>query len=101
MPDGDYELGGQPITLTGGVARLQGTAALAGISIHLMEGLRRTVGFGVPLEAAVTAATLTPAKAIRQEHRIGSLAPGKAADFVLLDRELTVRAVYIDGKPIR
>ena len=101
MPDGDYELGGQPITLTGGVARLQGTATLAGSSIHLMEGLRRSVRFGVPLEAAVTAATLTPAKAIRQEHRIGSLAPGKAADFVLLDRELTVRAVYIDGKPIR
>ena len=101
MPDGDYELGGLPITLTGGVARLRGSSTLAGSSIHLMDGLRRAVSFGVPLEAAVLAATLTPAKAIRQEHRIGSLAPGKAADFVVLDADLNVRAVYIDGAPVR
>ena len=101
MPDGDYELGGQPITLTGGVARLTGTTTLAGSSIHLMEGLRRAVSFGVPLEAAVLAATLTPARVIRQDHRIGSLAPGHAADFVLLDKDLQVKAVYIDGQPVR
>ena len=101
MPDGDYELGGLPITLTGGVARLRGSSTLAGSSVHLMDGLRRAVSFGVPLEAAVLAATLTPAKAIRQEHRIGSLAPGKAADFVVLDADLNVRAVYIDGAPVR
>ena len=100
-PDGDYELGGLPITLTGGVARLRGSSTLAGSSVHLMDGLRRAVSFGVPLEEAVLAATLTPAKAIRQEHRIGSLAPGKAADFVVLDADLNVRAVYIDGAPVR
>ena len=97
MPDGDYELGGLPITLTGGVARLRGSSTLAGSSIHLMDGLRRAVSFGVPLEAAVTAATLAPARAIRQDHRMGSLAPGKAADFVLLDADLNVKSVYIDG----
>ena len=101
MPDGDYELGGQPITLTGGVARLAGTTTLAGSSVHLMEGLRRAVSFGVPLEAAVTAATLTPAKAIGLADRIGSLSSGKAADFVLLDEDLSVRAVYIDGALVR
>ena len=97
MPDGDYELGGQPITMKNGKATLTGTDTLAGSSVHLMEGLRRAVRFGVPLEAAVTAATLAPAKAIGLADRIGSLAPGKAADFVLLDGDLSVRAVYIDG----
>lgn len=100
MPDGDYELGGQPITMKNGKATLTGTDTLAGSSIHLMDGLRRAVSFGVPLEAAVTAATLAPAKAIQMDHAIGSLAPGKCADFVLLDQELNLKAVYIDGKQV-
>lgn len=101
MPDGDYELGGLPITLTGGVARLRGSSTLAGSSIHLMDGLRRAVRFGVPLEAAVLAATAAPARAIRRENEIGALRPGMAADFVLLDGELQVQAVYVDGVAVR
>lgn len=100
MPDGDYELGGQPITMRNGKATLTGTDTLAGSSIHLMDGLRRAVSFGVPLEAAVTAATLTPAKAIRMDREIGSLDAGKWADLVVLDRELNVKAVYINGRQV-
>ena len=101
MPDGDYELGGLPITLTEGVARLRGSSTLAGSSIHLMEGLRRAVGFGVPLEAAVLAATAIPAKVIRRDDQIGSLAPGYAADLLVLDKALQLKAVYIDGVRIK
>ena len=100
MPDGDYELGGQPITMKNGKATLTGTDTLAGSSIHLMDGLRRAINFGVPLESAVTAATLTPAKAIRMENEIGSLDVGKWADLVVLDNSLNVKAVYIDGKKV-
>ncbi|MBQ8935199.1 MAG: N-acetylglucosamine-6-phosphate deacetylase, partial [Oscillospiraceae bacterium] len=56
MPDGDYELGGQPITMKNGKATLTGINTLAGSSIHLMDGLRRSVSFGIPLEAAIYAA---------------------------------------------
>ena len=101
MPDGDYELGGLPITLTEGVARLRGSSTLAGSSIHLMDGLRRAVSFGVPLEAAVLAATAVPAKVIRRDKEIGALAPGLAADLLILDRDLRLQAVYIDGAAIR
>ncbi len=97
MPDGDYELGGQPITVKNGKATLSGTDTLAGSSIHLMEGLRRSVAFGIPLEAAVYAATTAAAKAIRMDDTIGSLSVGKAADFVILDDKLAVKAVYING----
>ena len=100
MPDGEYTLGGQPITLRDGKATLRGTDTIAGSAIHLMEGLRRAVRFGVPLEAAVTAATRTPARAIGLDGRIGSLAPGRRADFVLLDGALGVRAVFIGGAQI-
>lgn len=100
MPDGEYELGGQSVTMTDGKSTLTGTDTLAGSSIHLMDGLRRSVAFGISLENAVTAATLTPARAIRMDGTIGSIATGKCADFVILDEELNVKAVYIDGQPI-
>ena len=100
MPDGDYELGGQSITMKDGKATLTGTDTLAGSSVHLMDGLRRAVSFGVPLEAAITAATLTPAKAIRMDGELGSLEEGKWADLVVLDQDLNVKAVYINGKKL-
>ncbi len=100
MPDGDYTLGGQPITMKNGRATLTGTDTLAGSSIHLMDGLRRSVSFGVPLEAAVYAATEAPAKTIRRSD-IGRLAVGCCADLVLLDSKLNLKAVFIDGQRIR
>ncbi|MCD7776372.1 MAG: N-acetylglucosamine-6-phosphate deacetylase [Firmicutes bacterium] len=98
MPDGDYTLGGQPITMKDGKATLSGTDTLAGSSIHLMEGLRRAVSFGVPLEAAVTSATLSPARVIHKDNEIGKIASGMCADLVVLDENLHVCDVYIDGK---
>ena len=100
MPDGDYELGGQEISVKDSKAVIKGTDTIAGSSIHLMEGLRRTVSYGVPLEAAVTAATIAPARAIRMDKETGSLTPGKAADLVLLDPELHVKQVWIDGQAL-
>lgn len=100
MPDGDYELGGQPITMKDGKATLSGTDTLAGSSVHLMDAMKKCVEFGLPLETAVTAATIAPAKAIRMDNEIGSIETGKKADFVVLDKDLNVKAVYIDGKKI-
>jgi predicted amidohydrolase YtcJ len=47
----------------------------------------------VPREAMLYGYTINAAKALREESRIGSIAPGKQADFTLLDRDvLTVTA---------
>ncbi len=100
MPDGEYELGGQPITMSGGRATLTGTDTLAGSSIHLLDGLRRAVSFGIPLEQAVLAVTLTPASVIGMADTIGSIAPGKWADLVLLDQSLELRAVFVNGRQV-
>ncbi|MBR3561438.1 MAG: N-acetylglucosamine-6-phosphate deacetylase [Oscillospiraceae bacterium] len=100
MPDGDYPFGGQMITLRGGKATMKDSDTLAGSVIHLFDGMRRAMDFGIPPEAAITAATLTPARAIGCDDTIGSLEPGKYADFVLLNRDYDIRAVFIDGKQI-
>ena len=89
-----------PVTVLNGKCVLTGTDTIAGSSIHLLDGVRRAVSFGVPLETAVTAATLTPAKVIGRADEIGSLAVGKCADRVVLDQELNLKAGYIDGKRI-
>ncbi len=100
MPDGEYELSGQSITMQGGRAVLTGTNTLAGSSISLLEGLRRAVSFGIPIEDAVLSATLAPAKVIGMDSEIGSIAPGKRADLVLLDEELQVKAVFVEGRQL-
>ena len=43
MPDGDYELGGQPITVKNGKATLSGTDTLAGSSISVLDALCNVV----------------------------------------------------------
>ena len=101
MPDGEYELGGQPIEMKGGKATLRGTDTLAGSSSNLLQELQNVVSFGLPLEDAVTALTLAPARAVRLDHQIGSLAVGKQADLVLLNPDLTLDSVYVDGEKVR
>lgn len=100
MPDGEYMLGGQPITLKCGRATLKDSDTLAGSCIHLMDALRKAVSFGIPLEDAVYAATAAPAHVIGKENEIGSIAPGLCADLVMLDESLKLRAVYINGERI-
>ena len=45
--------------------------------------------------------TSTPAKAIGIFSERGSIEPGKIADLVVLDDDLNVKGVFIEGKVIR
>jgi len=61
--------------------------------------------FGLPPEEALRAITYYPAKILGLEKDLGSLAPGKIADVVVTDGDLTefrthVEAVLIDGVQI-
>lgn len=100
MPDGEYELGGQPIEMQNGKATLLGTDTLAGSSSNLLEEVRNLVHFGISLEDAIYAATTAPAKAIGLEHKIGSIATGLQADLLILNANLKLEAVFVDGKKI-
>ena len=97
MPDGDYLLGGQTITVSGGKATLTGTNTLAGSSISMLDALRNVVAFGLPLADAVYAATTAPADAVGL-YNTGRISCGCAADLLLLDENLEMKAVFVDGE---
>lgn len=96
MPDGDYELGGQPIVLKSGKATLlDGT--LAGSCISLLDAVRNNVRFGLPLADMCYAASTAPAMAVGLTD-VGAIQPGKCADLLVLDRELGLKAVFVNGQ---
>ena len=102
MPDGRYTLGGLDVDVRGNRATLAEGGALAGSATNLMDCLRTAVRkMGIPLETAVACATINPARALGVSDVYGSIRPGKKADVVLLDADLSLRAVIKDGKLIQ
>ena len=101
MQDGDYELGGQPITLKNGFCTLRGSDTIAGSVITVHDALQNVVRWGIPLETAVAAATHNPARALRLDKERGFLHPGLRADLLLLEQDLRIRSVYVAGKAAR
>ena len=94
MPEGEaFDLGGQMVTVHQGKALLP-DGTIAGSVANLHQEIKNLVSFGVPFEQAVKAATLLPARAIGLDGEIGSIAPGKRADLVVLDENLDIAAVY-------
>jgi N-acetylglucosamine-6-phosphate deacetylase len=93
MPDGDYELGGLDVEVREGVARLAEGGSIAGGTATAASVLRRAVNdSGVPIEEAVRLSATTPAELLGLTDR-GAVAPGRRADLLVLDEDLTVRTV--------
>lgn len=100
LPDGEYSLGGQAVTVRGNRATLH-DGTIAGSATNLMDCLRSAVRkMNVPLEKAVKCASANPAKAIGVYGERGSIEPGKSADLVLLDEALNIRHVILRGRRI-
>jgi N-acetylglucosamine-6-phosphate deacetylase len=98
-PDGDYTLGGTvPIHSEGGTVRTA-DGALAGSTLTMLGAVRNLHALGVPLAAALRAATEAPAAMARRPD-LGHLEPGARADLVVLDDSLELHQVLLDGKPV-
>jgi N-acetylglucosamine-6-phosphate deacetylase len=92
-----FELMGRTITLTNGRLATE-EDKLAGAHLDMVSAVRNTVRLaGVPLENALRAASLAPARFLGLENERGILAPGARADFVVLTPELTVFETWVDG----
>lgn len=99
LGDGNFTLGGQDVTVKDGKALLA-NGSIAGSAVNLMDCLRNAVSFGISLEDVVGMATENPARAIGRSGEMGSLEPGKLANFVLLDQSLSLQGVYLRGKRV-
>lgn len=99
MPNGEYSLGGQKVFMTDGLATLA-DGTIAGSATCQAEGFRRAVKFGVPLESALKAATINPAKAAGLFDEVGSIAVGKRADVLVLGADLHPEHIFIGGKEL-
>lgn len=99
MPEGKYELGGQDVFLKDGIAKL-GDGTIAGSVTNLYKGMVNAISFGIREEDAVRAASYNPACAIGAEDKIGSIATGKPADFLVCSADYAQKEVYRGGKKI-
>jgi len=94
-----FELYGEVITAVDGVVR-NAAGSLAGSALDMATAVRNTVQLlGLPLAEASRMASTYPAQFIGLGERYGHIAAGYAADFVLLDEALQVRATWIAGQP--
>ncbi len=99
VPDGDYTLGGNvPIHSGDGLVR-NDDGSLAGSSLSMLDAVRSLHALGVPLAAALTAATEAPARMARRPD-LGRVAPGAVADLVVLDGSLDLEQVFLGGAPV-
>lgn len=96
--DGDYRLGSLNVTVRDGLAVLSGTSTIAGSTLTQDAALRCAIeSAGVSPRLAIAALTTTPATALGYGDRFGYLAPGFAADAVLLDHDWRVTEVWAAG----
>jgi N-acetylglucosamine-6-phosphate deacetylase len=94
--DGDYTLGGTvPIRSAGGVVRTK-TGSLAGSTLTLLAAVRNAHALGIPLAAALAAATEAPARMARRPD-LGRITPGASADLLVLTDTLDLHRVLLQG----
>jgi N-acetylglucosamine-6-phosphate deacetylase len=105
MPPGPYRLGpedtGEPFISNGRVGYQPQPASLASTVVGMDVMVRNMAAMsGAGLCDTIRMATLTPAERAGIESEAGSLACGKRADVLILDRDLRVQRVFIDGSEV-
>jgi len=99
MPDGDYRLGEHRVQkCLGGVRLADGT--LAGSALTMDQALRNLVQvLGLDLAEAAHRVSTAAAQYLGLADR-GRLAPGAWADVVVMDAQLRLRRVLVEGEEI-
>ena len=94
LSDGEYDFGGQTIRVKDGVARtLDG--AIAGSTSTLMDCVRKAAEFGIPEGDAFYMASRTPSVLMKENK--GLISPGYDADLLIVNDDLSLDKVIING----
>jgi N-acetylglucosamine-6-phosphate deacetylase len=98
MPDGDYEIGGLPVIVKDGAARLTSNGALAGSTLQLYEALKNVYDITqLPLSELIKTTSWNQAQSLGLEN-FGKIEAGFAADIVILDDEFCPVTTIVDGE---
>lgn len=103
MPPGESTLGslrnGLKVIVEDDVAKLPDRTAFAGSVATADRLVRNMINLaGVPLLEAVQMITSTPARIMGVDKYKGSLLPGKEADIVLFDDQVTIDTTIVGGR---
>jgi N-acetylglucosamine-6-phosphate deacetylase len=98
LGSGIYDLGGQSVHIKDGEARLS-NGTLAGSILKMNDGYKYLVqDLGLSFVDASKISALNPAKQLGLDHLVGSIAPKKFANLVILDDQFTVLKTIINGQ---
>ena len=97
LPDGEYRLGLEPITLQDGVSRTKDGALAGSTAVLLAEGRRLIFELQVEPLDAIKMASLNPCRRFGFDDEIGSIRKGKKADFLLTDKKYCLFKVAKEG----
>ena len=98
MPDGTYSLGGQPVTVKSGAARLN-NGALAGSILTLNKSIKNIHdNTNYPLYEIVKMASYNGAKYCRVDDKKGQIKENFYADLTIFDENIDVKMTIIGGK---
>jgi N-acetylglucosamine-6-phosphate deacetylase len=72
---------------------------LSGSSLTMIQCVKNGVEkVGIPLPEALRMASLYPARVLKAEDKMGCIKAGVNADFVVLDDELNLKQLIVDGE---
>lgn len=102
LPEGKYTSGGQDVTVKGNIAYL-GTpgeniqsSTIAGSTVCLLDCVRNLIKWNIAtVEDAIYVASAVPAKAAGIYEEVGSISVGKAADMLIIGKDLELRDVFV------
>lgn len=99
--EGEYMLGEFPVIVKNGTARLKSSGNLAGSILQLKDAIKNVVDWGIASPAeAIHMASYVAAKSVGIDHVCGQIKEGYAADFIVLDQVLDLKATYLDGQKV-
>ena len=98
MPNGDYTLGGLPVIVKDGAARLASNGALAGSTLQIQNALRNIYEItGMPLSDLIKTTSWNQACALGLKD-LGRIEPGYFADIAILDHDFQVLKTIVNGE---
>ncbi|WP_062104495.1 N-acetylglucosamine-6-phosphate deacetylase [Bacillus niameyensis] len=97
LPDGEYH----GVFVENGQVFLKDGHNLAGSTLTMIQAFKNVLNFtGCTIEQILPAFTLVPAQEIKIDHLKGSLEIGKDADFLIVDKELSIISTFVRGKEV-